>query len=229
MSGFSKLDLFTLPRTGAGTAALGEPVHWGRLYAALAISCLLHAALVFMPGLGKTSLEYRPAPLGAQASGPARVLDVRFEQGKGPAAEFEGSAGAGAGPTGERGRPRADETAPPPQQLSRGMELLPGPGTAFYTSERLTKRPEPTSRPELDVPKTVARAVRGKVELKVWIDERGNVVSVEVVQSNVPLAVSAVAAHAFRRLRYEPGEINGRAVPAQILVEVVYDNRLTQR
>ncbi len=182
-----------------------------------------------MPDLGTTSSVYRPAPRGARASGAARVLDVRFEQGKGPAAEFEGSAGAGAGPAGEPGRPRADETAGLPRQLSRGMELLPESGRAFYTSERLTRRPEPTTRPELDVPKTVARAVRGKVELKVWIDERGNVVSVEVVQSNVPLAVSAVAAHAFRKLRYEPGEINGRPVPAQILVEVTYDNRLTQR
>ncbi|HVP07876.1 MAG TPA: TonB family protein, partial [Burkholderiales bacterium] len=163
---------------------------------------------------------------GAQASGPARALDVRIEEGNGPAAEFEGSPAAGAGPAGMPGRPLADETAAASQQLSRGIELLPGSGPVFYTSEQLTKRPEPTSRPELDVPRTVARVVRGRVELKIWIDELGSVVSVEVVQSNVPKAVSDLAAEAFGKLRYEPGEINGRRVSAQILVEVVYDNRL---
>jgi len=225
MSGSANLDLFTLPPAGAGPAAMGGAAQQGRLYAALAISCVLHAALVFMPALGKSAAVYRPVPRGAQASGPARVLDVRFEQGSGPAAEFSGSGAAGAGPAGKPGRVLADEPTAAPQQLSRGIELLPGPAPAFYTSEQLTKRPEPTSRPELDVPKTVARVVRGRVELKIWIDELGRAVSVEVTQSNVPKAVSDFAAEAFGKLRYEPGEINGRRVSAQILVEVVYDNR----
>jgi TonB family protein len=122
--------------------------------------------------------------------------------------------------------PSADKDARPPQQLSRGIDLLPGPGPAFHTAEQLTKRPEPTSQPMLDVPRAVARTVRGRVALKLWIDELGNVVSVEVDQSNVPKAVSDVAVEAFGKLRYEPGEINGRRVPAQITVEVTYDNRL---
>jgi TonB family protein len=226
MSGPSNLDLFTLAPSGGGAAALGGGVHWGRLYAALAISCLLHAALVFMPGFGASSSVYRPDPRGAQESGPARALDVRFEQGSGPAAEAEGPPAAGAGPVGAPAPPSADEDARPPQQLSRGIDLLPGPGPAFHTAEQLTKRPEPTSQPMLDVPRAVARTVRGRVALKLWIDELGNVVSVEVDQSNVPKAVSDVAVEAFGKLRYEPGEINGRRVPAQITVEVTYDNRL---
>lgn len=226
MSGPSDLDLFTPPPPGGGAVALGRGAHWGRLCAALAVSCLLHAAIVFMPSFGASSSAYRPVPRGAQESGPARPLDVRFEQGDGPAAEAEGPPAAGAGPAGAPGRPLAEEEARPPQQLSRGIDLLPFSAPAFYTTDQLTKAPEPISRPELDVPKAVARAVRGNLVLKVLIDEFGDVVSVEVERSSLPPAVTGQAARAFRKLRYEPGEINGRKVAVQLKIEVVYDDRL---
>ena len=64
----------------------------------------------------------------------------------------------------------------------------------------------------------------GKVILKVWITELGNVASVDVEKSDMPEAVSASAAAAFGKLRFVPGEINGRPVGSMMRIEVIYDD-----
>jgi len=224
MSGLFPLDLFTLLLFGARPAVGGA--HWGRLYAAFAISCMLHATLFVMPYFGASSSAVRqPAARGAPASGPSRVLDVRLEPAGGPVAAVDGKSADGAGAASPPAR--AAEAEPrAPRQLARGADLLPVPAPVFYTVDQLTKQPEPQSRPELDVPKEMARAVLGKVSLKIWIDERGNVTSVEVEKSNLPATVSGFAAEAFAKLRFAPGEIDGRSVAVQMKMEVIYDPRI---
>jgi TonB family protein len=229
MSGPSHLDLFTLSPAGGRPEAAGAGAPWGRLYAALAASCLLHSALFFLPYFGASSAAvHRLGVRGAHAEGPARVLDVRLEPAREAAAALDGVAAASAGAANAPGRPGAPAQVRAPQQLSRGVNLLPIPAPAFYTVEQLTKGPEPTAQPNLDVPGRIARLVRGNVSLRLWIDEFGNVVSVEVARSNVPASVSELAAAAFGKVRFEPGEIDGRSVPSQITVEVTYDPRLTR-
>jgi hypothetical protein len=213
MSGPSHLDLFTLSPSGNGPAAFREGVDWGRLYAAFVASCLLHTVVLLAPYFGTGSAMVGPPVRDALEPGPARVLDVRLGQ-------------AGQSPAAIDGKPTAAEEPRQPPQLARGTELLPVPAPAFYTADQLTKSPQPTSKPVLDVPKKIARAVRGKVTLKLSIDEFGNVVSVEIEQSDLPAVVSALAAKAFRKLHYEPGEIDGRSVGALIKVEVAYDSRI---
>lgn len=218
MSGPSHLDLFTVQTSG------GAP--WERLYAALAISCLLHAMFFFAPYFGASTAMFRPDERGTRTAGPARMLDVRLNAAGGPAAEPGGRSETGAGAAAAPARPPLIAETRPSQQQSRGAELLPVPAPDFYTADQLTKPPVAISRPDLDVPNSVARAVRGNLVLKVWIDEFGNVVSVVVEQSSLPPAVTGQAARAFRTLRYEPGEIDGRKVAVQLNVEVNYDNRL---
>jgi TonB family protein len=60
------------------------------------------------------------------------------------------------------------------------------------------------------------------VVLKLWIDERGKVDSVEVESSNLPEAVAGTAAAAFGKLRFAPGEIDGTRVRALMRIEVAY-------
>jgi TonB family protein len=64
----------------------------------------------------------------------------------------------------------------------------------------------------------------GKVILKIWINERGIVDSVDVEKSDLAAAISATAAAAFGRLRFVPGEINGRPVGTMMRIEVTYDD-----
>lgn len=179
-------------------AAMHPGADWKRLSVALTVSCLLHAAVLLMPyfHFGTSSTVSRPAVRGAQKPG-AAMLDVRLEQASGSAAAAAGNA-------------------------ARGSNLLPIAAPTYYRTDQLTKPPRATSQPQVDVPRTVARSVSGKVVLLLWIDERGNVNSVQVESSNLPETVSGMAAETFRKLRFVPGEIEGRRVRTLMRIEVDY-------
>jgi TonB family protein len=186
---------------------------WKRLCAALLVSCLLHAAFAFMPYLGASKTGFRPAQPGRTQPGPSRVLSVRVITETEPAAPVADSAAAGAG-----------AAEPPLQDRTRGIDLLPIPAPTYYSADQLTKRPQPSSAPRLDVPEMGPIFASGKVILKLWINEFGNVISVDVEKSEMPEAVSASAAAAFAKLRFVPGEINGRPVGSMMRIEVTYDD-----
>jgi len=207
MSGRPPAKLFSFQPAGGPAASLCHGPDWRRLYAALAISCLLHAGLVFAPYFGKSSAPSQPAVRAAQKSGPARVLDVRLGQPSAPAA-------APARPALEAG-PRA---AP---DRAHGSDVLPLPAPTYYTTDQLTKRPRAISEPSVDAP-PIARSISGTVILKLWINELGDVTLAEVEKSDLPPKVSRTAAAAFGKVRFEPGEIDGRRVPVLMRVEVAY-------
>jgi hypothetical protein len=60
--------------------------------------------------------------------------------------------------------------------------------------------------------------------LKLWISALGKVDSVEVESSNLPDTVSELTAAAFGKVRFLPGEIDGRRVRALMRIEVAYVN-----
>jgi hypothetical protein len=190
---------------------------WKRFYAALAASCLLHTALVLMPYYGASKAVFPLAARGAQKPGPARVFDVRLRHANAPASAESAAANS-------RVRPMANKEARPAPARSQGSDLLPIPAPTYYTTDQLTKPPQASAAPELDVPKRIARSVTGKVVLKLWIDELGDVNPVEVESSNLPGAVSGMAAAAFAKVRFIPGEIDGRRVRTLMRIEVVYVN-----
>src|SRR4051794_39900493 len=103
--------------------------HWGRLYAALTVSCLLHAGIVLTPYFGTGTAVTPSAALGALKSGASSALEVRLQ-----------NASANA-------RARAS--------VRRGV--LPVPAPTYYTNDQLTRPPRPTSEPKLDVPRSIAR------------------------------------------------------------------------
>ena len=151
-----------------------------------------------MPALGKSTTVNRSAALGGPKSRPSRSLEVRLEQAT------------------LKPRPRTDGR--------RGSDVLPIPAPAYYTSDQLTKAPRPISQPKLDVPRSIARSVSGRVVLRLWIDELGNVASVEVESSDLPETVSGTAAAAFGKLHFVPGEIDGQRVRTLMRIEVAYVN-----
>ncbi|MCC6211432.1 MAG: energy transducer TonB [Burkholderiales bacterium] len=229
MSGLRRVNLFTLLRSDAGAAAAGGATSWGRLYAALALSCLLHAAIFFLPYFGASAATaHRLGVRSAKTEGPARILEVRLEPARGPAAALDGVSDQASSLANAPGRPDAADKPAPPRRPARGIDVAPVPAPVFYSADQLTRRPEPTAQPDLHVPRKIARLVVGAVSLRLWIDEFGNVVSVEVTKSNVPATVSDLAVEAFRGTRFKPGEIEGRSVRSRIDVDVIYDPRLTR-
>jgi outer membrane biosynthesis protein TonB len=195
---------------GGLRSALNPDRYLRRFYAALMFSCLLHAALVFLPYFGARTTASGPAVQAGQKPGRTRILSVRFmaENATAPTSAQPGS---------------SEEPRPAPEH-SPGIDLLPIPAPAFYTADQLTKRPQLISDPRLHSPDSDPFPGTGKVVLKVRISELGMVISVDVEKSDVPEAVAATAAAAFGDLRFIPGEINGRRVGSILRIEVTYDD-----
>jgi hypothetical protein len=208
MNGLRRPDFFLLARL---RHAVRPGTGWTRLYAALMLSFALHAAVVAMPYFGTSTMTFRPSARGEQKPGPGRNFDVRLVR----KTELK-AAGAGASV--------AQPSEPAAPARSHGAGVLPMPGPTYFTTDQLTKPPQPRSEPRLDVPLEVARRVSGKVVLRLLINELGSVESAEVESSNLPLTVSGTAAEAFGKVRFDPGEIDGKQVRTLMRIEVIYIN-----
>jgi hypothetical protein len=197
MNGRPHLEFFTFPRVRAQPA----PV-WLRMCAALSVSFLLHVAIVFLPDPGA-----RSPGTGMEAGLEVRLLPPE----------------AGAPPEPQSAR-EASRPQAPPAVVARvpGRGVLPVPAHHFHTADQLTSRARPMNRPRLEVPEGAPAFASGTVILRVWIDALGNLVAVEIEKSDVPPAIAAGAAAAFRALRYIPGEIRGRRVASLMRIEVSY-------
>lgn len=118
----------------------------------------------------------------------------------------------------------ADADSPTSSAHSAGADLLPIPAPDYYTTDQLTKRPQPTGVADLDKPETSTIIASGKMVLKLWIDDLGDVVDVLVEQSELPEVISRSAVEAFRRLHFVPGELKGRRVGSVMRIEIIYDD-----
>lgn len=194
-----------------------------RLLAALMLSCLLHGAVVFLPFFGQSAIETRFALTGRQT--PPHVINAtlalagerKFSFANVPA-ETESVPDLSA-----PDRP-ADEEQPPMQHRAEGADLLPLPAPAYYTTDQLTKRPQPVAAADLDAPEIRPIVASGKMVLKLWINEFGVVADVVVEKTELPEAFSRTAVAAFKGLRFVPGERNGQPVGTVMRIEVTYDD-----
>ena len=197
-----------------------------RLFACFALSCLLHAGVIFTPYLGASSSAYQPAVEGGRKPAPARVLSVTLEAEKEKNSAFTVAAvptdgeSMAASPT-----ERASKEQPrPPLDRTEGVGLLPLPAPAYYTTDQLTKRPQPIGAAELDTPEIRPIIASGTIVLKLWINELGTVTSVDVEKSDLPEMFSETAVAAFRNLHFVPGQLNGQPVGTVMRIEITYDD-----
>jgi TonB family protein len=203
-----------------------------RLLACLALSCLLHAALFYLPYFGLSSGASRPALRGGDKSGPPRSLDatLALEQ-PSTFAAAEASPEPAEGGTQAEAKPAAEgmtgEEPQPASERTEGAGVLPLPAPTYYTVDQLTIRPRATAAPDLNAPEIAAIAASGTVVLKLWINELGDVVSVDVEQTDLPEIFSRTAAAAFKRLRFTPGERDGLPVGTLLRIEVRFDQGRT--
>ncbi len=190
-----------------------------RLAAAFALSCLLHAAIVFLPFLGMSVAETHTAQAGRQAL-PATLDATLVPDGGGRPREPAQTA---------RTQPlvadgQAAQTQPRSQQRAQGLGLLPVPAQEYYTTDQLTRRPQPLAVAELDSPELKPFVATGKLVLRLRIDPRGTVVEVAVEKTELPEVFARTAIAGFLGLRFQPGEVNGRPVGALMRIEVTYDD-----
>ncbi|MFA7280746.1 MAG: hypothetical protein WC100_11685 [Sterolibacterium sp.] len=113
------------------------------------------------------------------------------------------------------------ETSTPARQ---GAELLPLPAIRFYGTRELTKRPQPLGQADLDTPEIKMIVASGKMILKLWIDEAGEVIEVEVEKTELPEMLSDLTRARFKHMRFLPGERMGIPVGSVMRIEVNYDD-----
>ena len=95
----------------------------------------------------------------------------------------------------------------------------------YYSSDLLTVRPYPLTileTPEMLEPLPVD--VTGKVVLKAWISDTGEVTATETEFTDMPKAIHEAIVAAFRGMRFMPGKIDGKAVGSIMRIEMTYED-----
>jgi len=95
----------------------------------------------------------------------------------------------------------------------------------YVIAGRLTRLPVPITDIDLNVAGINDSDVTGKVELTVLVDGAGAVVDViPAIEMESARAFAERIAARFRIARFKPGEINGKAVNAQLRITVVSES-----
>ncbi len=124
------------------------------------------------------------------------------------------------------------EPLPPGTRAREGdsgkPEMNRGPGTGsgplrYFPTDQLTVRPYPLTvleDPGIIEPELESRGDR--VVLKVWISDSGEVTGAETEFTDMPARVHEAVVAAFRRMRFMPGEIDGKPVGSILRIEMTY-------
>ena len=204
-------------------------INWARLSVALALSCAVHAVPLLVPHLGRSTAASGGGVRGVPQVAGARLLQATLLRERPQAAEPQPAVVAS--PVAAAAAPLPLPATPPATKKESGSAaastlgagLLPLAAPAFHTADQLTHRPQPLTPPNLEELAATNPSLLGIVILKLWIGDDGRVVSTEIEESQIPAAAAAAAAAAFAKLRFAPGQINGRAVGAIMRIEVSYE------
>ncbi len=97
-------------------------------------------------------------------------------------------------------------------------------GEAFFPASQLSRPAQPAVPVTLESADLGLTSPSGRSVLKVWIDSRGNVVETIIESGDMPGQFARLAAEAFRKAPFIPGERNGRPVGAIMRIEVRYED-----
>jgi len=192
-----------------------------RLLIAVAASIAAHAALALLPraGIGQ-GMGVDSEVSARQARGfQIRIADARDAQTSFPPAESSPASAAASYPDSSEAN-----TAEAIPSAVQGNSLLPLTGPTYYSAEQLSKRPVLIGDDPLDSVQLRLLASSGKLMLRLWIDDNGQVVQAEAEKNELPPDFAAATAAAFRQVRFSPGEREGMRVGSIIKIEVRYSD-----
>ena len=180
----------------------------------------VHAAtlVTFAPD-GLPSAPYRgaaePHVLHARLAEPAELSGA---QGTADARD-QGASPPGAGES--RESPPAQAKADPRSGVPGGADLpLPD---KWYTATELDVRAEPLSEVPLDYPEELeGSGIPGRVQLALFIDERGVVRRMHIVEAEPARLFDKAAMRAWVDVRFSPARKGGVAVKSRKLLELTF-------
>ncbi|MFM9968990.1 MAG: energy transducer TonB [Burkholderiales bacterium] len=194
-----------------------------RLVVALGASLCAHLALLLLPYAGGADSE-------AGAMKASRGMQYRIMATHASEAPALVEAGVTKAVQAETSSETSSKTsgktsgAAPAAVLLPERGMLPIAAPAFYSSDQLSKRPMLLGDDPLDATPPLVLASSGKLMLKLWINDQGQVVQAETEKSNLPQEFALAAAQAFKQARFAPGERGGLPVGSIIRIEVSYQD-----
>lgn len=192
---------------------MGEvPAEVGRLWLAALLSLLLHALVL----QGPTDRVFVP-----EAGEEGGALIVTFAQ-RGVGEKMPPLEDANQRLAGEQ---EGSAKEPSTSFVSSGLnDRLQAPEFKYWPVGLLTKLPRPLDEIDLNAPEITSSAQTSKIHLMLSLSAAGLVEGVEVVSGVDELQSSAwleQVVRRFRRARFSPGELGGKAVPSEVPVTVI--------
>lgn len=90
----------------------------------------------------------------------------------------------------------------------------------YFPSESLTKRPYPITALDEMLDGVTPTEMFGKAVLKIWISATGEVAEMETGFSDMPEAFHVAVLAAFERMRFMPGQVDGKPVASIMEIEI---------
>ena len=212
----------------------GLSVESSRLMLALTLSVLAHAMVVLPASVRISARGDDGVPVVPYIA--ARLVDLRNGRSPEEGTENVQVASEEQTETTEERRPQSQSDDIPPDSTAPGKDDSPlsqrSPGVGievpelrYFLSDLLTVRPYPLTQlesPELRKP--LLNGSVGKVVLRVWVSDVGEVTAIETEFADMPIAVYEAFVTAFRRMRFKPGEIDGKPVGSILRIEMSYED-----
>ena len=98
--------------------------------------------------------------------------------------------------------------------------------SGYFPGDNLTVAPKALTDPVLEADDPADYSIMGTIVLKLWISEKGDVIYTEVGHTDLSERSALVVEKAFQKIRFIPGELNGKRVGTVLQVEVNYENSL---
>ena len=103
--------------------------------------------------------------------------------------------------------------------------MIPEIDVQYYPVERLTVKPLPLGELIFESDEMADEVSRSKIVLSLWINNEGKVIALTVESPGISEAISQAVDQAFRKLRFLPGEMNGKKAGAVMRVGVEQGER----
>lgn len=193
-----------------------------RLVLAIVLSAAVHTALLL--GLGRYHLGVGVSHLPFESSGVLRVRIANLAPDETPAPSQalpaqETTPAVLSAPTIAGGASQLPAPVAPDKTAAPALPLQ----ETYYRTGDLDVKPQIKVRVMPVYPETaVLQNLRGRVVIRVYINETGTVDDVEVVNANPPGIFDDSAITAFRAARFTPGMKGHKAVKSLMTLEVSY-------
>lgn len=131
----------------------------------------------------------------------------------------------GSSPVPARNRPASASAQPVERAPHRGAATgMPLPAPYYHRTSELTERPAPLERIEPRFPEWAPET--GRLKLRLYINERGLVDAVDIIEAEPAGVFEQAAAEAFAAARFRPGYKDAVPVKSQIALEVRFGEPL---